>query len=408
MSKRFESGACKRKKKKLQKYEAKKLTSITAYMHVPTSTTRLEAMKHVTPNGIHQVQDIANLDSDVKYKFIVTDVDFWTNLSQNDVSYWVEKVPSQVQYHCGPFLNSKREYKNRSRFCTKAIFYSTKANGEKYTPEWLVYSPSKCRVFCFVCKLFSNTASSATVLTSEGFNDRKTPDIIQTHENSENYRNAILVNVLNKSKTVNFNFKARGRNRKEQQHWRYVIERVFAVICTLAERGLPFRGDNEKFGTPNNGNYFGLLELEAKFDPFLRDHIDRYGNTGSENPSYLSKSICEEIIQLTANNVKDTIVAEVKKAGYFSFSVDSTPDISHTDRLTLIIRYVSPEDGLPTERFLTFLELNDHLGESIADLIFNYITTELEIDFRKCRGQSYDNATNTASRYNGMQQKIIE
>ncbi|XP_075215273.1 protein FAM200B-like [Lycorma delicatula] len=107
-----------------------------------------------------------------------------------------------------------------------------------------------------------------------------------------------------------------------------------------------------------------------------------------------------------ANKVKDTIVAEVQKAGYFSFSVDSTPDISHTDQLTL--RYVSPEDRLPTERFLTFLELKDHSGESIADLVFNYITTELEINFRKCRGHSYDNAANMAGRYNGMKQKIIE
>ena len=39
------------------------------------------------------------------------------------------------------------------------------------------------------------------------------------------------------------------------------MERITAVICTLAERGLPFRGDNERFGSPNNGNYLGLLEL---------------------------------------------------------------------------------------------------------------------------------------------------
>lgn len=69
---------------------------------------------------------------------------------------------------------------------------------------------------------------------------------------------------------------------------------------------------------------------------------------------------------------------------------------------------MSPEDGLPTEIFFTFLELKDHSGESMADLVFNYITTELEIHFRKCRGQSYDNAGNMAGRYNGMQQKIIE
>ena len=52
-----------------------------------------------------------------------------------------------------------------------------------------------------------------------------------------------------------------------------------------------------------------------------------------------------------AKKVKDVIVADMKKAGYFNFSVDYTPNISHTDQLTLIIRYVSPEDGLSSERF---------------------------------------------------------
>ncbi|GIY06905.1 zinc finger MYM-type protein 1 [Caerostris darwini] len=166
------------------------------------------------------------------------------------------------------------------------------------------------------------------------------------------------VNVLNKSKRENFNFKAGGRYKKREA----ILALRYRTSFRLAERGLPFREDNEKFGTPNNGNYFGLLELVAKFDPFLRDPIDRYENTDSGKPSYLSKITCEEIIQLTANKMKDTIMAEVKKAGCFSFSVDSTPDISHTDQFTLIIRYVSPEDGLPIERFLTFLELKDHSG----------------------------------------------
>ena len=101
-------------------------------------------------------------------------------------------------------------------------------------------------------------------------------------------------------------------------------------------------------------------------------------------------------------------MADVKKAGYFSFSVDSTPDISHTDQLTLIIRYASLVTGLPIERFITFLELKYHSGVGMADLVHKYLTAELQLDFSKCRGQSYDNAANMTGRYNGMQQKILE
>ena len=69
---------------------------------------------------------------------------------------------------------------------------------------------------------------------------------------------------------------------------------------------------------------------------------------------------------------------------------------------------MSPVNGLPSERFITFLELKDHSGVGMADLVHKYLTTELQLDFNKCRGQSYDNAANMAGRYNGMQQKILE
>lgn len=96
----------------------------------------------------------------------------------------------------------------------------------------------------------------------------------------------------------------------------------------------------------------------------------------------------------------------MKKVGYFRLSVDSTSDSLYTD-LTLILWYVSPEDGLP--RFLIFPELKDRLGESMADLVFisllSKLSNEINTDFKRCRGQSYDNAANMAASYNGIQQQ---
>ena len=48
-----------------------------------------------------------------------------------------------------------------------------------------------------------------------------------------------------------------------------MLQRVVAVICLLEEGGLTFRGDDETFGSPNDGNFLGLPELIAKFDPYL-------------------------------------------------------------------------------------------------------------------------------------------
>ena len=81
-------------------------------------------------------------------------------------------------------------------------------------------------------------------------------------------------------------------------------------------------------------------------------------------------------------------------------SVDSTPDISHVDQLTVIVRYVLK--GEPVERFLTFLQIQSHKAEALKDILLQYLESE-SIDFMNCRGQSYDNASNMSGRYAGMQ-----
>lgn len=193
---------------------------------------------------------------------------------------------------------------------------------------------------------------------------------------------------------------------EECNYWEHVLNRIIAVIRTLAERGLAFRGTDEKFGSLQNGNFLGLLELISQFDPFLAGHIAKYGNSGKGNPSYLSKTICDELIQLMAQKIHEAIIEEVKSSGYFSLSVDSTPDLSHIDQLSVVLRYVN--DGESIERFLTFLEMKNHTGEEIANQVLQYLEKVCQLNFSKCRGQSYDNAANMSGRYKGMQQEILE
>ncbi|CAG5861720.1 unnamed protein product, partial [Menidia menidia] len=116
----------------------------------------------------------------------------------------------------------------------------------------------------------------------------------------------------------------------ECSYWTEVLRRVVSVVKFLAERGLALRGASDKFGRTDNGNYLGILELISEFDPFLKSHIEKYGNAGSGKPSYLSSQTCEEFIQLMGDRVLSEIVSEVKMAKYFSVSVDSTPDVAHS------------------------------------------------------------------------------
>lgn len=56
-----------------------------------------------------------------------------------------------------------------------------------------------------------------------------------------------------------------------------ILQRILSVIRFLASRGLAFRGSEDRLGSKHNGNYLGLLELLAEFDPCLKSHIDKYG-----------------------------------------------------------------------------------------------------------------------------------
>lgn len=355
-------------------------------------------------NQINNDMPNTNISSKSLQNIQCSDVGLWSHLSKTDVDYWIKKGPLDCQHRNGPFDKSKREFTNASRYCSKNIFHGTKINGEKYDRDWLVYSPATGCVYCFVCKIFS---ASSTSLANEGFSDWRNLISIQQHENSEDHRNA-LFSFLTRRRESNLDLQLDMQVTQEKEYWKQVLRRVIDVISTLAERGLAFRGSEEKFGSSNNGNYLGILELISRYDPFLATHIGQYGNSGSGKSSYLSKTICDELIHLMALKIRESILQDIKTAGYFSISVDSTPDLSHIDQLAVIIRYVSPDNGLPIERFLTYLDIKSHTGENLAKVVLTYLKDECQINFSNCRGQSYDNAANMSGVYKGMQAKIRE
>uniref|UniRef100_A0A0L8GYV2 Uncharacterized protein n=1 Tax=Octopus bimaculoides TaxID=37653 RepID=A0A0L8GYV2_OCTBM len=117
-----------------------------------------------------------------------------------------------------------------------------------------------------------------------------------------------------------------------------VLKRVVAVIKFLSERGLAFRGDEEKWGSPDNGNFMGAIEPVAEFDPFLHEHLEKCKNE-KVNITYLSKSVYEEFIEIMGKHVKDEVVNQINNldAKYYSIIVDSTPDITHVDQLVIVV-----------------------------------------------------------------------
>ena len=111
------------------------------------------------------------------------------------------------------------------------------------------------------------------------------------------------------------------------------------------------------------------MNIFAECDLFIAANIKKYGNCGRGTASYLSSTTYEEFIALMAGKVMKTITSEIQAAKYFSFSVDSTSDISPTDQLTFTVRYIQ-SNGEPVERFLKFVPISSHTGLHIHGALF--------------------------------------
>ena len=56
-----------------------------------------------------------------------------------------------------------------------------------------------------------------------------------------------MLTYLTRKREYTLTSKLEERIKAEQQYWWHVMERIIAVICTFAERSLPFEGDNKGF-----------------------------------------------------------------------------------------------------------------------------------------------------------------
>jgi hypothetical protein len=71
---------------------------------------------------------------------------------------------------------------------------------------------------------------------------------------------------------------------------------------------------------------------------------------------YLSPAVQNEFITLLANQVRSDMITRAKNAKYYFLMFDCTPDSSHKEQISEILRYVYITEGRVTieERFEDF------------------------------------------------------
>jgi len=183
---------------------------------------------------------------------------FWEN-NEKTRDYLMKNGISQNK-NCD-FKKSERVYRDKQRFLSKSLFERKLLNGDIVQRDYLIYSPSQGSVFCAPCKLFGGTSQFGT----SGFNDWKhASDRVNKHENSSAHRDCVLKFKARGSDLCKIDKQFLTQMEEEVKYWRSVLRRVVSVVKKLSSRGLPFRGDEEEFGSLRNGNFMiwsSLLNL---------------------------------------------------------------------------------------------------------------------------------------------------
>ncbi|CAF4447340.1 unnamed protein product, partial [Rotaria sp. Silwood2] len=143
-----------------------------------------------------------------------------------------------------------------------------------------------------------------------------------------------------------------------------MIETFFDCTLFLVKQGIAFRRDHQE-----HGNFIQLINLLRRYDPLLNSWFNEE-NYKSHQVTYTSARSQDEFLEQIGTFVISSIVQQVQNAPFYSIMIDSTPDYSHREIYSLVLRYVHV--GLNVnERVLRLNELPSKTGQSICDFILD-------------------------------------
>ncbi|XP_046859020.1 zinc finger MYM-type protein 1-like [Xenia sp. Carnegie-2017] len=326
--------------------------------------------------------------------------------------------------------DDQRKFLMQQRLCQPRLksfpVNETKAKNRpnKFNASWydsfphLEYSQKENKAYCFVCSLFPsgpgreksdpawiNGVRSWKKMRSVGANKKGK---LHKHFSSKSHQAALAdfarFSITSGHIDVMMNAKMKEvliQEKADEEKNKEIMLILLDVARTLARQSLAFRGG----GDDKDGNFIQIVNLLSRHCPVLKLWLDDQ-RLRPYSTTYTSSEAQNEMLHLLAQSVRDEIRAEIKSAGVFSVSADTTPDTSNQDKLIVAVRYVN-QMGIPCERLVEMKETLDKTGAGTAkDVIKSLMENEIDIDMLAF--QTYDFTTSMFGRLNGAQKVLQE
>ena len=194
--------------------------------------------------------------------------------------------------------------------------------------------------------------------------------------------------------------------KKDRESRKNILPILFDVTNTISRLRLPFRGHDESPTSSNRGVFLEIVNLIGRWNEQLKAHLEKSERNPKAWPSYTSPTSQNEMIHSSAQLLREDIVKEIKDAVYFAICLDTTPDASKKDQLSMIIRFVK-EEGDVIEALLDMSHAEHADGESLYNQLCSLLN-KYDLSMSKLRGQGYDGCATMAGQYRGLQARVKE
>ena len=182
------------------------------------------------------------------------------------------------------------------------------------------------------------------------------------------------------------------------------LRSILETIILCGRQNIPLRGhcdsslDLERDLNASHGNFWSLLQFRVSAgDTTLRDHLEK----APRNAMYTSPDIQNQVIDILGDHVQQKILSKVRAAQFFTVMADEVTDCSNKEQLSLVIRYVSPDDHQIREDLVDFIECDTGTsGRALAEKITTFFDAH-GLNGANLRGQAYDGAGNMSGKTNG-------